>query len=384
MKTGPSAVGLTASKQRTPANSRMISFAIIPCPRRGAHMPQAMPHWFLPLPLLLILACRPPTISQRPDDSGPAPDSGDSEPPDDTDPGTDTQDTSPPVDTQDTAPPWEDPDCAALPEPPFEVESIQAYSYEDIDFDDKGHLVGNNGQHVYRSSYDGTAEIWAANLQFEAGMRMLPNGILVICLDTRGSLLLLHPDGTRETLIADLAYPNGLEIGRDARIYVAESSGNRIRRVDPETGESLILTQGVIVAPEGLTFNADFTALYMNSYSTRKIYKLPMTPEGEPDGELELWAENVGTGYLVGMAVDICDNLYVIDYGSSQILRYRPDGSFDTVVVESRDLGSFSYLPNMKWGSGLGGFSDHKLYVVDANNPRYTFEVDIGVRGKQW
>ena len=340
--------------------------------------------WTLTGALFWGLACRPPAISTQPPDTSQPGDSGETWTPVDTAPDPDTGETGVPVDTQDTGPTWVDPDCDALPEPPFVVHSVQAYSYEDIDFDQEGHLVGNNGQHVFRSSYDGSAEIWAANLQFEAGMRMLPNGDLVICLDTRGSLLLLHPDGSMETLIGDLSYPNGLEIGQDGRIYVAESSGNRIRRVDPETGESLILTSGEIAAPEGLAFNADFTALYINSYAGRTIYKLPMTPEGEPDGELEVWAQQVGSGYLVGMAVDICDNLYVIDYGASRILRYGPDAELHGAVLEASDLGSFSYLPNMKWGSGLGGWSDHNLYVVDANNTRNTFEVEIGVRGKQW
>lgn len=351
-------------------------------------MPPALPPRAPTLGLLFALGCTPPDIAPpddsgwRPDDSGWKPvDTAETDRPDDTGHTGETGDTS---ETGDTGGEWTDPACDALPEPPFDVQSIAAYSYEDLDFDQEGHLIGNNGQHVYRSSYDGTSEIWAANLQFEAGMRMLPSGILVICLDTYGSIMLLHPDGTRETLIGDLAYPNGLEIGKDGRIYVAESSGNRVRRVDPETGESLVLTTGVVMAPEGLTFNADFTALYINSYSQRRIYKLPMTPEGEPDGELELWAQDVGSGMLVGMAVDICDNLYVIDYGNSEILRYGPDGVFDRAVVERRDLGSFAYLPNMKWGSGLGGWSDHKLYVVDANDTRNTFEVDIGVRGKQW
>ncbi len=348
-------------------------------------MPRAPLRWIPALSLLLAVGCRPPAVSTHTGDSG----SRDTETdqPHDSDPPLDTQDSDDPLDTQDsedTGPGWPDPDCEALPEPPFDVANVHAYSYEDLDFDQNGHLIGNNGQHVYRSSYDGTAEIWAANLPFEAGMRMLPSGDLVICLDTRGSLVLLHPDGSYETLLGDLSYPNGLEIGQDGRIYVAESYGNRVRRVDPETGESLILTSGVIASPEGLTFNADFTALYINSYTSRKIYKLPMTPEGEPDGELEVWAENVGTGSLVGMAVDICDNLYVIEYGASRILRYGPDGELQRAVVESQDLGSFSYLPNMKWGSGLGGWSDHKLYVVDAGNTQNTFEVDIGVRGKQW
>jgi hypothetical protein len=348
--------------------------------------------WFPLLGLMLAAGCRPPTIAPRPGDTGhPKPDTGETGQPDDTGPidtgeppDTDIPpDTDVPPDTDETGEPWPDPDCDALPAPPFDVQRVQAYSYEDLDFDQDGHLVGNNGQHVYKSNYDGTAEIWAANLQFEAGMRMLPDGTLVICLDTRGSLMLLHPDGSRETLIGDLSYPNGLEIGQDGRIYVAESSGARVRRVDPKTGESLVLTQGVVQAPEGLAFNADFTALYVNSQATGTIYKLPMTPEGEPNGPIEVWATNVG-GALVGMAVDICDNLYVIDYSSSQVLRYAPDGTPEGPVLQGRDFGGFAYLPNMKWGSGLGGWSDHKLYIVDAGDTTNTFEVDIGVRGKVW
>ncbi len=337
--------------------------------------------------LLFTLGCRPPAIvsdTDRPLDSD---DSWYIVDTDDSDPGEtgESGETGETGDTQDTSEPWTDPDCEALPGPPFAARSIQAYSYEDMDFDLEGHLIGNNGQHIYRSSYDGTAEIWVPNLQFEAGMRMLPNGDLVICLDTRGSLVIVHPDGSYETLIGDLTYPNGLEIHRNGMIYVTESHGDRIRRVDPETGESLVLSTGEIEAPEGLTFSPDFSKLYISSYSNdRRIYVLPMTEEGEAAGPLQVFAENVGTGYLVGMATDICGNVYVIDYTRSQVLRYSAGGELEGVVVQGGDLGGFAYLPNMKWGSGLGGWSDHKLYIVDAGNTRNTFEVDIGVRGKEW
>ncbi len=340
--------------------------------------------WLAPC-LLLALACRPTTISDRPNDSDDSDDPwipvDSNNPPD----SGETGDTTHITDTHDTEDPWVDPECDALPEPPFEARSLTAYSYEDLDFDQEGHLVGNNGQHIYRSSYDGTSEIWVANLSFEAGMRMLPNGDLVVCLDTRGSLVLVHPDGSYETLIGDLSYPNGLEIGRNGYIYVTESSGDRVRRIDPETGESLVLTSGVIEAPEGLTFSADFSILYINSYSNqRRIYKLPMTEDGEPAGELEVFAEEVGSGYLVGMAADICGNVYVIDYTRGQVLRYSSEGEFTGVMVDGDALGGFAYLPNMKWGSGIGGWSDNKLYLVNANILRDTFEVDIGVRGKEW
>ncbi len=333
--------------------------------------------------LLFALACRPPAIN--PDTDNPL-DSGDSWFPVDTDrPHTgETAETDDPIDTQETDEPWTDPECDALPEPPFDARTVQAFSYEDLDFDQEGHLIGNNGQHIYRSSYDGTAEIWVANLQYEAGMRMLPSGDLIVCLDTRGSLVIVHPDGSYETLIGDLTYPNGLEIHRNGMIYVTESHGDRVRRVDPETGESWVLSTGEIQAPEGLTFSPDYDKLYISSYSNdRRVYVIPMDEDGFATGPTQVFAENVGSGYLVGMATDICGNVYVIDYTRAQVLRYSPDGSQVDVVIQGNDLGGFAYLPNMKWGSGLGGWSDHKLYLVDASNTRYSFEVDIGVRGKE-
>ena len=333
----------------------------------------------------LLLACRPPSISEP---AEPPPVGGDSAPWDSGDspvPG-ETGDSDPGGETGETGEPFVDPACDALPEPPFEWRNVEAYSLEDLDFDQEGHLIGNNGQHIYKSSYDGEAEVWVANLPFEAGMRMLPTGELVVCLDTRGAIVLVHEDGSYETLVGDLSYPNGLEIGRDGRIYVAESSGDRVRRIDPETGESLVLTQGQIDAPEGLSFSPDFTTLYINSYSSsaRRIYKLPMDENGDPAGELEVFAEDVGTGYLVGMGVDICGNLYVIDYSRAKVMRYNSDGEYLDTVFSGQDIGNHAYLPNLKWGSGLGGWSAHKLYVVDAQTRNNTYEVDIGVRSKQW
>ncbi len=46
----------------------------------------------------------------------------------------------------------------------------------------------------------------------------------------------VYADGTKETILSGLSYPNGLEVGPDDFLYVAENGTNRVRRVDPDTG----------------------------------------------------------------------------------------------------------------------------------------------------
>jgi hypothetical protein len=77
------------------------------------------------------------------------------------------------------------------------------------------------------------------------------------------------------------------------------------------------------------------------------------------------------------MAVDACGNVYVCDYGASIVYRIKSDAS----EIELLIAGSGAYLPNLQWGSGLGGFKEDSLYLPDGWTHE-VFEVDIGVPGK--
>jgi sugar lactone lactonase YvrE len=190
-------------------------------------------------------------------------------------------------------------------------------------------------------------------------------------------LVRVLPNGDKTPILSGLSYPNGMEAGIDGYIYITEHDAMRVRRVNPETGAFTVISNGQISNPNGITFNHDYTALYIDGFSgVGTIYKLPIDSEGNP-GTLEPWATDVGTGYLDGMAVDACGNLYVADYGASIIYRITPDGQTKTPFITS-DV----YMPNMQWGSGMGGWDPESLYIPDGWDHK-VYEVTIGVPSKQ-
>ena len=95
---------------------------------------------------------------------------------------------------------------------------------------------------------------------------------------------------------------------------------------------------------------------------------MSISPEGVP-GKLIPWAEDVGTGWLDGMATDACGNVYIADYGATVIYRISPDGKQKDKIISGagfstptsptcsgarrRRLGSPSlYLPD-GWNKGV-------------------------------
>jgi hypothetical protein len=57
--------------------------------------------------------------------------------------------------------------------------------------------------------------------------------------------------------------------------------------------------------------------------------------------------------------------------------RFSPDGGTPDLVFDTDET---EWIPNIKWGSGYGGFELNKLYVAERGHC-YMFEVDLGVTG---
>jgi sugar lactone lactonase YvrE len=73
------------------------------------------------------------------------------------------------------------------------------------------------------------------------------------------------------------------------------------------------------------------------------------------------WGEKGG---LDGMAVDACENVYVSEYISGEIYRFSPEGDPPELVYSTGD----SWIPNMHWGNGIGGWEEDTLYVLSRDN----------------
>ena len=266
--------------------------------------------------------------------------------------------------------------CAGLPTGPVPYQVLGGFvASEDLAFDVDGNVIESDQTNIYKTKRNLNRNTFVANFQFRAGMRMTPTHKLVVNDDFNNAIVRVDPDGSRHTLMSNVAYPNGMEVDPQGFVYVAAQAENTVYRINPETAEYSVITQQ-INAPNGLTFNRDYSTLYIGAFSGEGvIYAVDISPTGEPSN-FRPWKTNVGTGLLDGMGVDACGNVYIADYGQSEILRISPDAQDMITIID----GNGAYMPNFDWGRGFGGWRTDRLYVISVGGG--LFEVDIGVESK--
>ncbi|MFH1532963.1 MAG: SMP-30/gluconolactonase/LRE family protein, partial [Pseudomonadota bacterium] len=274
----------------------------------------------------------------------------------------DTSPDTPSTDVEPDVPPPPPFDCDSITDGPFVLTKIEgAIASEDLAFDGVGHLIGSNNQAIYKSTADGQVSLLAPDVEFRSGMRYLPNGLLAVNDNYQGRVLLVDPDGVVSVLVSGLSYPNGMTVDKQGYIYVTEHDAGRVLRIHSYTGEYTVLTEE-INNPNGITFNNAYDTLYIGSFGAAAIYAMSISPDGVP-GRVAVWADFSDTpGLLDGMGVDICGNVYVCEYGATDIWRVSPDGKTKKKIIIGGPLGT--YLPNFQWGRGPG-WDPLSLYIPD-------------------
>ena len=172
-------------------------------------------------------------------------------------------------------------DCSAIPPAPVVFDVLGGYTNsEDFAFDAAGNYVGvDDNQNLVRISSAGDRLLWAPKIGGTAGMAMLPDGSLVFNHVEEGALKRVFPNGSIGVVLGGLLYPNGLDIGPDGFVYVAENSAGRVRRINPDTGEFTIVAIG-LEGPNGVAFTDDPGLLYIGSFEGSGVYKLELTEPG--------------------------------------------------------------------------------------------------------
>ena len=248
-----------------------------------------------------------------------------------------------------------------------------------MDFDDQGNLVGAENGNIFKSTFDGQSSIWVpGNGSFIAGLRFNSNGILVFADVNANALYRIEPPATKSFVIGGLSYPNGMDADNDGNITVAEQNSSQLRRVNPITGESQILASG-LDNPNGVSYSPDFKTVYVGSFGGNIIYKISLDANNMPVSQGVLIQGAFQNGTLDGMGVDACGNVYVCEYIAAKVWRITPDGLTKELVA---DLSSQTgWIPNMGWGSGIGGWDPLTLYVRDIQSSKM-YAIPVGVPAK--
>lgn len=303
-----------------------------------------------------LAACTPPDHGprrHRGDDDDTTTDTTDSEP---------TGDTAPTGVTGVTGDTGPELDCSELPPVPFAYDTLNGFSTsEDFDFDGDGYLCSINSGNLACKDRSGGVKIVAVDVASStAGTRVLPNGDWVVANVGAGSIVRIDAaTGSKTTIATGLQYPNGVDVDADNMVYVAENSGARVRQIDAYTGEQWIVANG-LSQPNGVILSPDGNTMYVGSFGGGLIYAIDRLGPTEWDEERVLYNPPPGDGGFDGINVDICGNVYITEYIKGRIYRITPDGMTRDMVVDFQE----SWIPNMRWGTNIGGWESDILYVT--------------------
>jgi hypothetical protein len=265
-------------------------------------------------------------------------------------------------------------DCDSIPPGPLPYTiTTGIYATEDFAFDDQGNLVGANAGNLFRSPYGGPPQLWVPGASVSAGLRATSDGIFVYA--SGDSLSRINEFDAPEVVLGGLSYPNGMDVDLDGWVYVAEQSGNRVRRINPETGEFTVVSEGLNSA-NGVSFSPDYQTLYVGSFGGGVIYAVHLNPDMSTD-YVDTFYSGIGGGGLDGLAVDACGNVYVDEFGPGIVWRIPPDGSSIEQLVQLPS----GWIPNMQFGSGHGGWDPYTLYVITIGGSE-VYEVPVEVPDK--
>jgi len=271
-------------------------------------------------------------------------------------------------------------DCAALPDRPLSVETIDgAIATLDLAFDEAGYLYG----------YDGASALVRTLRGHEAGLVTYdPQGVQQMDWAADGRLVLANTGnfdlmavdtgtGIGESVASGVSYVYGLRVADDGAVW---SANGNLLRADPTTGRIQELFNPLWLAMV-FDWSPDGERLYVSGETGGEVYALPLDGDGLPDGRIERVGATPGTSHR-SLSVDACGNLYLSESATFAIYRMTPAGDLSKIYdMSPPDTEGIPY--GFEWGNGVGGWRADALYVTNPIALTVT-EVVIGVPSRRY
>ena len=194
---------------------------------------------------------------------------------------------------------------------------------------------------------------------------------------------------------AYLSYPNGLAVGADGSVYIADSANHRIRRIGVDniittvagngvagySGDGGLATAAQLNYPIDVAFGPDGSLYIADSgnYRIRKVTPLGIittvagvgpggfSADGKPATEVHL-----NSPY--GLAVGPDSSLYIAEFYGNRVRRVGPEGIITTVAGTGASGfsgdGGLATAAQLNNPSGLAVGGDGSLYIADKSNQR--------------
>ncbi len=347
--------------------------------------------------LLLLLACSPDDgKGNSGDNSGSYFPSEDSDADSDADSDSDTDSDSDADTDSDTDTDTNPFDCkGGIPTAlPYESRTIDGSATgEDLDIDNHGYIIGSDRVNLYRADTYGDVDMIMPNVDNPQAIVVLPTDDIVLFGEFSAKVERLSPSGDCSTVTTGyyLPYADANAAGAIyASVYPDMTLGTFIIRIDPfeNTVDELLVWEHDY--PWGITFNEDYTALYVSVVQgfdavldgPSRIYRVDLDENGDVEGEPHVFVEFDGDAtWTEGLAVDVCGNVYA-SLGT-KIMRISKDGKTVEEIWRAEEVSTFARaISGLAFGrEGAGGTDPLKLY---ASNPysKDAIEIDVGVYGK--
>ncbi|WP_276143047.1 SMP-30/gluconolactonase/LRE family protein [Rhodococcus sp. T2V] len=186
-----------------------------------------------------------------------------------------------------------------------------------------------------------------------------PNDRKLYLTDFTGAIKRMDADGTNvETLLEGpvegrTMVADDIAFDRDGNMYITDLAGSpwnptgRIIRLGANGGPATVIQDG-LAGPNGISFNLDYSRLWVSEYTANRMSNLEMTEDGlgVASGSIRMYASyGLGTGdhgenpaALDSTAVDADGNIYQAVLGAGEILVWNSAGDLlATVVTENED-----------------------------------------------
>ena len=242
-------------------------------------------------------------------------------------------------------------------------------------------------------AFDAAGDLYIADSYNSRVRRVDPSGV-IITFAGNGESSGFGAEGGLAVLTA-LSDPSGIATDGSGNVYVADTGGHRVIRVDPEgnlntvagtgspgyTGEGDISSLPQLDRPSGLAFDGDGN-LYIADTLNHRIRMLT------PGGVIST-VGGTGTGGFSGdggdaltadlnqpctAAVDASRNLYIADSGNNRIRMVTPDGKISTIAGTGDGTynGDEGPAPEIALSNpcGLAVDGEGNLLVADTGNNR--------------
>jgi hypothetical protein len=261
--------------------------------------------------------------------------------------------------------------CARLPTGPFARPlRPEAPGGDEFTFDNQGHMLSFSGDNVVRLQGN-NVDVVARNIIGRQGgaMRVLADGDIVVADSSSDRLMRIDPRTGTERLPVSVRSPVKMAVGPGQRLFVTSTQGD-IYRVDPNQQRAVVVAE-TRSRLGGLTFSPDYRTLYVSSSQQRAVYAYSVDAQGNLGRPL-LWSSRIEDA--VSLATDECGNVYAAGSDNGRLVRVDASGNL-TVIADS--LGTNIWA--IAFGSGQHSWRDDAIYVLDFQRSQL-HEVRVGVK----